>query len=493
VATRPRCVLVKDPTTLKNMPYPDLITQLPVHLSLEIVRNWLDLKSLAKLDSAYCNQLLRKAFLKFLQTDQFCLPAHIQLLRTDVITWLTDRHVTTSSIGLFSATEQSLAKAYLAFCGKKVTCGEIVTKDRGTNALQVSLLGEYCPNLTRITYANGDIVTPEFQSFLRSNPQLEDLRIASLHPFYQWQFPNPIEEWTYKDITLPKLRVLSLNHSRFVGQYCLDALSMNSNLVALSLMFSGISDTELSQLPLLCPHLRALCLANARVGGDEALFLIAEGCTQIVHLDVENTRVTDAGILSVAKNLKLQSLNIQKCRHITSDSLVHIGTHCAETLHTLYLGMHDCDGPKFSHAALDTFFEQCVNIRTLSWSEEVLVRPTKPTYQFTRSIANVTTLILHWDATSHTNLTHIGTYCKQLSTLCFQWPNDGVFDNITLPELVSGCPKLSYLVAYCEDNPESEALASNVTLWGSTRQQLVVRTDFASAEKYRFDVLKTFT
>ena len=154
--------------------------------------------------------------------------------------------------------------------------------------------------------------------------------------------------------------------------------------------------------------------------------------------------------------------------------------------------MNDCDGPQFTHDALDTLFNQCVIIRALSWSEEVLssTAPSKSVYQLKQVIAAVTTLILHWDATTLNNLSLISTHCEHLTTLCFQWPNDNNFDGVTLPELVSGCPALLTLIAYCEDNPDDGTLARNVILWGNVRQQLVVWTDFANAEKYRFNVMK---
>lgn len=67
----------------------------------------------------------------------------------------------------------------------------------------------------------------------------------------------------------------------------------------------------------------------------------------------------------------LRGLNIKGCANLTDDSLMHIYTHCAKTLHTLQTDCRDISYtggtfvPAFSVAAICKLLSKCTHLRTL--------------------------------------------------------------------------------------------------------------------------------
>lgn len=65
----------------------DIVSTFPTSLSCAVLRDWLDLKSTVKLNSAFCNTSRRETFLELLRSDEYSvlgqvtLPYHIDRLK----------------------------------------------------------------------------------------------------------------------------------------------------------------------------------------------------------------------------------------------------------------------------------------------------------------------------------------------------------------------------------------------------------------------------
>ena len=84
-----------------------------------------------------------------------------------------------------------------------------------------------------------------------------------------------------------------------------------------------------------CWKLRALAIPHI---WDAEVVAITAVCSSIEHLNIDNVVFKDDGTLGIVQNCKgLKRLCIQKENYdLTDDTLVHIYTHCADTLHTLW-------------------------------------------------------------------------------------------------------------------------------------------------------------
>ena len=216
-------------------------------------------------------------------------------------------------------------------------------------------------------------------------------------------------------------------------------LNESGNIVRLDLNQCRVSPAVLLHIARACPLLRVLKLVTTGGITDETLSSFTKICSHIVHLDISDAEnVTDAGVLAVVQNLQgLRSLNIMDVYHITDASLVHIYTHCVNTLHTLSLNRGEPRRPPFGAAIVITLLERCTQLRRLYLSNWT------PLTFSPAAIRNLTTLALSGFAVSKVNLSIISVDGVNLRTLVL----DQLFEHTyeTLSMLVNGCPHLTEL------------------------------------------------
>jgi len=256
----------------------------------------------------------------------------------------------------------------------------------------------------------------------------------------------------FSGILLPKLKRLALT-GYSEHNYIVAALQMSNCIVRLNLRRAKLRKCTLVEVQRLCPNLISLGLADTRIDGrwsDDALNGLTAACPHILHLDIdhalncydEGTGITDAGILAVVQNLKeLQSLSILDNRNLTEASLVHIYTHCVNTLHTLRLeyAPNMIQNDLYGVSAFNTLFERCTQLRYLyfcDWYEDTThaVGITLPA----ATLRNLATLILYGSVVCERNLTAIRNYGSNLQHLALRSRRIG---NVC-PSLLEGCPKL---------------------------------------------------
>ena len=292
----------------------ELITCLPSALSCTIMRDWLSLKSVVALDSAFCCRSHRSMFLDLVQSEEYYIREQVVIHSQRKILNLLHIH------------------------GEKLR--SIVLKENSLAPAQEELLVEYCHNLTRVRFGGFGTCTQGLVRIWNDRIILVDLPNTYLEDITSWQIP-------------------------------------------------------------LCPHLTSLGLSNTSLN-DQTLTKFVSSCPNVVHLDVAHNDLTDSDVLNIVTHWKfLRGLNIVGCASLTNESLVHIYTHCASTLHTLHMNcrVEDHEFEELSPAPLLTstdiseLLERCTQLRTFCiqastpyGADDIQLSPT--------ALRNITTLIL---------------------------------------------------------------------------------------------------
>lgn len=185
----------------------------------------------------------------------------------------------------------------------------------------------------------------------------------------------------------------------YTGTLLLNILS--NKVVSLDLSDQILGHNTWVSILSLCPRVSILGLARARVR-DDTLSELTKMCSHIVHLNIANIReLTDMGILNTVVNLKaLRSLNIEGNDKLTDASLVHISTHCANSLNTLQLDCRDSDtrcsisAPAFSASAISDTLRRCKKLHTSSLKGVVSTQDVSINFPLS-AFHNIRTLILN--------------------------------------------------------------------------------------------------
>lgn len=212
-----------------------------------------------------------------------------------------------------------------------------------------------------------------------------------------------------------------------------------------------------------CPDLTSLGLCCTSLN-NHSLSKLIRSFPNVVHLDVaQNKNLTDEDVLLIVMQWpSLRSLNIDSCIRLTDDSLLHLYTHCASSLHTLQMNcqreanelLEFAMAPFFSSAVICELLQHCTQLRTLfirgSGFNDGDIR--LPFLAF----RNITTLILggflHVE-----NITTSNASLMMLQTLATTSRHPW----INLFNLVNDCPNLKEVYLNTYDSGEKTVLKLN--------------------------------
>ena len=430
----------------------ELFTSLPTCLSCSILRDWLNVKSVIALNSAFCCKSHREVFLDLLRSDEYFIPETVTI---------------TSNSRVFTV---------LQLFGKKLRS---IAFNQKLDFEQARSLITNCTELTHINLRSREGCTPALWGIFKANTRLESLNISVSHTV------------SFKDVMLPRLSTLVLRGCRISGKGFLNLMKAG-HIVRLDLSYSAFIGSVLLQIAQLCSNLTNLGTASSLFLNDQILIQITALCPHIAHLDISsNSQLTDNAIKGVVQNLKgLQSLSIGGKHTILTDaSLVYLYTHCATTLHTLEI---ECtDGlPSFSSDAVNELLVCCTQLRTFYFSDEKedeedpYIGHTQVNFS-PASVKNLTMLILTGPVVHEQNIATIGKYgCKvELLSLyqCYSYTCE------SFKSLFKGCPKLrklslslEYDIGFHEQSGNAniyELSLFALDLWKELRPGLVVETN----------------
>lgn len=396
----------------------DPLISLPSVLSCIILQEWLNLKSVMALDSAYCCHSHRNEFLGLLQSNEYFIREKVTISNRKTV-----RHFPIR-LNLFQRFGEKFRS--VEFSG-----AELVPEHS-------ALIHANCHNLTHIMiYGDEDSFTPELWSLLKNNPNIEALGLDTEN-WVESAIPLLL---SLSDIDLLKLNTLAVVSCIFEDDNILTVIKAR-NIVRLDLPYCEFASNILIRIVDLCPRLSSICLMSCWPVTNEDLSAFATMCPFIVHMDISNAQgMTDDGILSIVLNLKgLQFLNIENVVHVTDLSLVHIYTHCASTLHTLYLDYSFGTETPFSGDAVNILMERCTQLQLIS----VIGRCTTPLVLSPAAIRNISTFYFYGQPAMEQNLATIGANGDCIEELAVF--GDYAYTHDSLLNLVNGCPNLKQLM-----------------------------------------------
>lgn len=417
----------------------EIITSLPSRLSCIILQDWLNLKSGTRLSSAFCCHSHRSTLVALLESDEFIIHEQVFISSTRGALYLLVRF------------------------GEKLRSVVIVCDSIALG--QEDLMIANCHHLKHVMFAYADSCTPELWALLRTNPHIESLKVNK--DFGAAPFLN-----SFSNISLPKLSTLVLRQYIIDDENIVEMLQ-TASIAKLDLSECAVAESVLVQIVHHCPRLEVLSLQGTTGVNDEVLDKITLSCPHILHLDISYVNdVTDAGILSVVQNLKrLESLNIVGVYHQTDVCIVHIYTHCTNTLHTVVLNRVGSNASHCHTDCVNNLLERCTQLRNCylydhgQGSRALIFTP--------GAVCYLTKLVMRGAVVSEQNLSTIGKYGVHLQTLIIDDAYEYTCESLSY--LVNGCPKLSelyYVLLHDYSVPVPEHLTP--AYWMEVRPQLCI-------------------
>lgn len=262
----------------------DIVLSLPVSVSCNILRDWLNLKSVIRLDSSFCCTANRQGFEDLLQSNEYFVRERIAL--------------GPRLIG-FNGRNSGLSKF-----GEKirsVNLNGMLSADHGRSAATLFR------NLTHVHYVGPDCPPSVLCDILRTNGGVEYLDMC----IYGYGSIPGAELLSLEGISLLKLRTLIIAGCRYEIDPLVDFLIMRSSIAQLDLRAATLNKRKIVIMQQLGTSLTSLNLASCTLPSEDALGSLASSCRNIHHLNIGNVAtteygfgVTDAGILAVVQNLK---------------------------------------------------------------------------------------------------------------------------------------------------------------------------------------------
>eukprot|EP01032_Pedospumella_encystans_P015425 gene15425-17643_t len=436
----------------------DLITQLPTGIVAAVLCEWLNLESLAALDSAQCNSQQRQ-FLHEIFASLKYPNAPPSLLE-----WLLTKKISVESITLSDDADIDMFRNYVRKLGESMRTLRLSEVDT-IKADIVMCTTLYCKRIKAFvcddsTYDNS------ISNLLDCCKSLEELRLG------KYNVVPIIVKHKYPDLG-PKqsnLRSISTTQFHFLESLLSEVPSAAFSTVRLNLNSCKDMHSASKDVSLIASFTKLTSLSlYACTFNDADIITIVKACSHLVHLDLSiSANVTDVSVTYAAQHLPaLRTFNIE-LTSITDASLLAIAQHHGEHLVALYFA--DCAA--ITAVGVNAILQRCLVLRTLSMA----------TYQSTSfeeplnfpALANLLTLTIEGRQEADDMLTAVAKQCKKLRHLrlvCFA-PN--ICTDRGLTEIALHCEQLQLLVLVGEA-PQIGTLA--LSLWNIVRPKLNITYD----------------
>ena len=208
---------------------------LPTSLSCSLLGDWMDLKTICRLDFALCEKAKSVKFLSLLQSTE-CVGKFVSF-RTEEFKWLNRRSVKTSELLLTEDFSADICKDYLEKFGHNI-------RSLDTSDKFLDLIAENCHNLVYFHSYSHTCDMNKCGEVFRSNPNLRDLTLYCA-----------IHVAALSAILLPNLTYLCLSGRGFQDQACVDLVKSTKRLVFLSLSSTRVSSTYTIEATQHCTNL----------------------------------------------------------------------------------------------------------------------------------------------------------------------------------------------------------------------------------------------
>jgi len=434
----------------------DLITQLPSGFVSTVLCEWLNLESLAALDSAQCNSQQRQ-FLHEIFASLKYPNAPPSLLE-----WLLTKRISVESITLNDDADIDMFRKYVRKLGgsmRTIRLSEVET----IKADIVMCTTLYCKRIKAFvcddsTYDNS------ISNLLDCCKSLEELRLG------KYNVVPIIVKHKYPDLGPKQSNLRSISTTQFSFLESLMAEVPSAAFSTLRLNLNSCKDMSSKDVSLIASFTKLTSLSlYACTLNDADIITIVKACSHLVHLDLSiSANVTDVSVTYAAQHLPaLRTLNVE-LTSITDASLFAIAQHHGEHLIALYFA--DCAA--ITAAGVKAILQRCLVLRTLSMATYQSASFDEP-LNFP-ALANLLTLTIEGRQEADDMLTSVAKQCKKLRHLrlvCFA-PN--ICTDRGLTEIALHCEELLLLVLVGEA-PQIGTLA--LSLWNIVRPKLNITYD----------------
>jgi len=225
----------------------ELITCLPSALSCTIMQDWLSLKSVVALDSAFCCHLHRITYLDLVRSDEYHIHEQITIER------------------------QSRILSVLHLYGEKLR--SVVIRSRFLPA-QEELLVRNCRNLTHVRFQGTDTCMCELVQIMNDGIILVDLAKTNLKCFSSLQIPLS-----------RNLMCLGLGNTGLKSQTLGKFINSCPNVVWLDVIYNGkLIDADILSIVTRWKSLRGLNIDGCASLTDTSLHHIQKHCATTLHI-----------------------------------------------------------------------------------------------------------------------------------------------------------------------------------------------------------------
>ena len=278
----------------------------PVNVTYSILGTWLVLKSIVAMDSAFCNQLIRKHFIYLLSTKELIHRNPVTLQGAKMLQWLNSKLLKAANILFETETERSpFLVQYIESFGNSVR--SVHFRDKCNEVDVMCLIACYCKNITILRCTNVTLSLP-FHAILRNNPNIQEIWVRDA---------TCLVDDLMVSLSLHKLTLFSVQNMFS----CVKGFPWSENTYSNSLSCAEFICTtslvrDMLALTQNCSNLRSFGCERITIE-DESLISVLGRRLEIINLSVNNSHVvTDNAVCFIAQNLPcLRTLNIQNARN----------------------------------------------------------------------------------------------------------------------------------------------------------------------------------
>lgn len=285
----------------------DILMAFPTVVAKTVLAEWLELDSLSRLDSAYCNKEHREDLLGMLKSlrHTFDVGENVNpsVGSIDLLKWLMKKELKVSNAKFSADTPFEVFHPFIKYSGLYLQSVELfgIFCEKTVYHL-TSILAECCPGLISIN-SMCCAFPHSWNEALKKFTKLTRLMLECMAPVAP-------RASIFSGVSLPHLQTIALNGDGLTDEITLAIVKTSPNIRTLSLVgTTNLSAVGIAAIATQCPNLRAFGLTNVLLQHQGTVEAVVDACPHIVHLNLGyNMCLSDNAVLYAARHLKLQSL-----------------------------------------------------------------------------------------------------------------------------------------------------------------------------------------
>jgi hypothetical protein len=309
------------------------LTRLPTELASKFLLTWVDLEDIGHLDSALCNKTERAGYLSLISNASFVISKRFEpregnaggILVRSFTSWFLLRGVAVTHISVNAAwvANPGHSRNYLHLHRGHIRNVTVEMDSSLPFEFEAALkeICEHCPHVAKLDTGRGVTISAVTLSHIAHHwPQLTHLAI-------QVDGIGDGDEFVSVCVECQSLIELTL-WTAPPAPALTKALQVCSVQLQKFTAFAPLKPSDYRSLAQRCPLLREVDIPHSKLD-DAGLEALAANCVHLEVLKLEkNTKVTNKGLVAVARNRALTTLCLDGCPNITDAGLQAVAQNC---------------------------------------------------------------------------------------------------------------------------------------------------------------------